>query len=100
MARILRTPLARGDLKAIAAYLLSESRSPEIVSRFLDRVTTQSKLYADRPELGELCPDLDPQVRRFTIGNYLAFYRPTRDGIELLRVLHGSRDVANIWQRQ
>ncbi len=77
MARVIRTPLARSDLKEIAAYLLKESRSRGIVSRFLNRVASASKLYASRPELGELCRDLAPGVRRFLIGNYVAFYRPT-----------------------
>jgi plasmid stabilization system protein ParE len=69
MARVIRTPLARSDLKEIAAYLLKESRSPDVVARFLDRLVSATKLYASRPELGELCPDLAPQVRRFIIGN-------------------------------
>jgi toxin ParE1/3/4 len=30
-------------------------------------------------------------VRRFR--NYLIFYRPTEDGIDIVRVLHGSRDL-------
>jgi toxin ParE1/3/4 len=27
------------------------------------------------------------------VGNYLIFYRPISDGIEIVRVLHGARDI-------
>ena len=32
-------------------------------------------------------------------GNYLIFYRPTDEGIEIVRVLHGARDVDQIFKR-
>ena len=43
---------------------------------------------ADFPALGE--------IRVFTISRfkmYLVFFRPVVDGIEIIRVLHGSRDI-------
>jgi hypothetical protein len=27
------------------------------------------------------------------VGNYLLYYLPTKNGIRLLRVLHGARDI-------
>jgi toxin ParE1/3/4 len=30
-------------------------------------------------------------------GNHLVFYRPTDDGIEILRVLHGARDLRRVF---
>jgi toxin ParE1/3/4 len=35
-----------------------------------------------------------PLASRFK--NYLVFYRPTPDGIEVARVLHGARDIQSI----
>jgi len=35
-------------------------------------------------------------LRRFPVtdfGNYLVFYLPRRDGIEVIRVIHGARDI-------
>lgn len=48
--------------------------------------------------MGERCPDLGENVRRLVIGNYVAFYEPIDDGILLLRVMHGSRDVPSVWR--
>jgi len=36
-------------------------------------------------------------VRRFTLGNYLLFYRHVDDTIELIRVLHGARDIDRLF---
>ena len=36
---------------------------------------------------------LAPGLRSFHVGNYLVFYRPVQDRIELVRVLHGARDL-------
>ncbi len=42
---------------------------------------------------------VDAEVRFFPIRrhrNHLVFYRPIPDGIEVLRVLHGARDLFGI----
>jgi len=30
--------------------------------------------------------------------NYLVFYRPIRDGIEVVRVIHGARDASRVFE--
>ena len=37
--------------------------------------------------------DLSPGLRSIPHGNYLIFYRLMNNGIEIVRVLHGSRDL-------
>lgn len=32
-------------------------------------------------------------LRSHPHGNYVIFYRPIGDGIEIVRVLHGARDI-------
>ena len=38
-------------------------------------------------------PKARPGVRSFPFGAYVIFYRPLQDGVDVVRVLHGSRDV-------
>ncbi len=53
---------------------------------------------ADFPELGEARPDIAPDMRKWTVGNYLVFYRIDPDAVTIVRVLHGARDLpAAIW---
>jgi toxin ParE1/3/4 len=43
--------------------------------------------------VGRLRGDLLPDLRGFVVGRYLIFYRPIEDGIEVVRVFHGARNV-------
>jgi toxin ParE1/3/4 len=38
------------------------------------------------------------QIRGF--ASYLIFYRPSSDGIEVIRVLHGARDIETILEAE
>ena len=46
-----------------------------------------------RRTIGRMRDDLQPDLRSFAAGSYLIFYRPIDDGIEVVRVLHGARDI-------
>ena len=42
-------------------------------------------------------------VRFFPVSrfrNYLVFYRPVADGIEVIRVVHGARDIDTIFREE
>ena len=47
------------------------------------------------PTMGKAEFDLAPSLRSFPVGNYLLFYREVADGIQLVRALHGARDIAS-----
>lgn len=97
MARGIRTPLAREDLKEIGRYIARESQNLAVALRFLDSIEQKLQLYATQPEMGQRRPDLGHDVRHFPVGDYVVFYRPMEAGIEVLRVLHGSRDIPSAW---
>lgn len=48
--------------------------------------------------MGRKRDELVPNLRSFPVGNYLIFYRPINQGIEVLRVLHGARDIPSIFE--
>ncbi|MBI3839065.1 MAG: type II toxin-antitoxin system RelE/ParE family toxin [Planctomycetia bacterium] len=100
MACIVRTRLARQDLKSISYYLEQESQNRDIALQFLDLILDKCDIYAAAPEMGEACPELGRNVRRFIVGHYVVFYRPMRNGIQLIRVLHGGRDTMAAWRRR
>jgi toxin ParE1/3/4 len=53
-------------------------------------------LLADHPGLGPARPDIAPDLRYFPVRRYLILYRQITDGIELVRVVHGARDVPTL----
>lgn len=50
--------------------------------------------------MGRSRPELGPEIRSFPVGRYVIFYLPLPKGIEVVRVLHGSRDVGAILQEE
>jgi toxin ParE1/3/4 len=59
----------------------------------LDRIEVALLDLAQRPLMGRARPELAPDLRSFVVGNYVLFHRPLSDGILLVPVLHGSRDI-------
>jgi len=89
--RILRTPDAIADLDGIWDYIARDN--PAAADRMLDELNERFVLLSKNPEIGELQPLLaDGTYRRFTCRNYVIYYRPMKDGIVIVRVLHGARD--------
>lgn len=105
MSRIIRRPLARADIQEQAFRIVDAN--PEAARRFLVEVERTLELLADMPGMGAARPRLSPALRglrMFSVGggfdNHLLFYRPIKDGIEVVRVLHGMRDVAAILEAE
>jgi toxin ParE1/3/4 len=72
------------------------ANNPDAADRLLDNINDKVKLIAESPYIGREREELAPGIRSFPAGRYLIFYRPIADGIEIVRVLHGSRDVDTI----
>jgi len=42
--------------------------------------------------------ELAPGIQSFPLGHYIIFYRAVASAIEIVRVLHGARDIENIFE--
>lgn len=91
MLKLVRTPAAARDLAPITDFIAADNLTAAL--RFYDEVGRLLARIAEYPEMGEAVDRLSPGLRRFTLGNYLLFYRRVDDVIELIRVLHGARDI-------
>ncbi len=90
---VIRTPQANLDLIEIWEYIAEASE--ERADRVLDAIGERCLMLAGFPEAGRVRNDLIVGLRSFAVGSYTIFYQPIDDGIEVLRVLHGSRDVSS-----
>ena len=43
--------------------------------------------------MGRARDELSPGIRSMPFGRYVIFYAPLADGIDIIRVLHSSRDI-------
>jgi len=82
---------AHADIEGIALYV--SELNPLAAQRFLDMVKETCELLAEHPHLGRLRPELGQALRSFPVGNYLLFYLPAPDGIDVARVIYGGRDL-------
>jgi toxin ParE1/3/4 len=51
-------------------------------------------MLTDHPLAGRQRPELAPNLRSFPVGNYIIFYIPGPQGIELVRVLNARQDIS------
>lgn len=61
----------------------------------LDRIGAVIDMPAHNPKAGRARPELAPSLRSFPAGNYIVFYLPIPNGIEVVRVLSGYLDIAS-----
>jgi len=95
MPRLLKRPEAESDLDEIWWYIAQDS--PHNADRLLDRIQERCLALADFPQMGASRDEIKTGLRSQPVGNYLIFYFPLEDGIDIVRVLHGSRDVDAIF---
>jgi len=85
------------DILDIAVHLSGESE--EVALRFVDAVQKTLKDLAQRPLIGSPKLFQSPAlaaVRSWWVEgfpNHLIYYLPLPDGIDVLAVMHGARDV-------
>jgi toxin ParE1/3/4 len=67
--------------------------SPTAADRLVRRILDTCDVLAQRPFAGELYEKFGPDTRIFTVRPYVIVFRPSDDGIEVMRVVHGARDL-------
>jgi len=104
-ARYTVRPKADQDLGDQAYYFATQA-SPEVDHRFLLAAHETFSLLATQPGVGWHCRLKDPRVtslRVFRVSGFervLVLYRPLPDRVEILRVVHGSRDLQAFLRRE
>jgi toxin ParE1/3/4 len=96
MVRVLKRPEAATDLENIWSHIAQDK--PAEADRLLNNLQAKMVLLAEFPQMGACQDTLMPALRSFSMGNYLIFYFPLQDGIDVVRVLHGARDLATIFE--
>ena len=100
---VTQRPRARIDLLEQFVYF-GEAESVELAERFFTAVNETCALLAKQPRIGvpydsgisELLGLRRIPVKGFE--NYLIFYLPHSGGIEVIRVMHGARDIEDLFK--
>ncbi len=95
MAKAIYAPIADDDLCEIISFIAQDN--PDAAHNWLRKIRETCDLLATTPTMGEERGDFGVVgCRCFTVGNYLIFFRRVTGGVEIARVVHGSRDLRNL----
>jgi len=95
MGLYLVSPQAAQDLQQINDYLFD--KNPDIADRLLTVLTQKFDILAKFPNMGRRRDELSAFLRSFPVEDYLIFYRPIAEGIEVVRVVSGYRDLDTLF---
>ena len=95
MARYSITRRAQQDLDEILIYIAEDNIDAAIT--LIDRFTAVFEMLADNGKAGRERPELKEDLRSFPESSYLIFYRMWAGKAAIVRVIHGARDLDEIF---
>jgi len=103
--RVSQRRLARQDILELVTYIAADN--PKAAAALYDAYErVLATTLVEMPDIGRPYRSTEPRlqgVRMLPIGrfrSYLVFYRRSDDKVEVLRVLHGARDLRSILEAE
>lgn len=95
MSEVRFSAAAQSDLLDIVVFIARDN--PCAAEDWLATIEERCELLADHPLTGELRPRFGvADCRSVAVGAYVIFFRPIQSGVEIARVVHGSRDLGQL----
>ncbi|NJL10849.1 MAG: type II toxin-antitoxin system RelE/ParE family toxin [Calothrix sp. SM1_7_51] len=83
------------DLDEICEYIARTN--PKAASNLFDEIRKKCKLVAGFPNMGKNYGKLASNLRGFVMDDYIVFYYPQPNGINVTRVVSGCRDLESLF---
>jgi toxin ParE1/3/4 len=96
MARVCWTDRAEESVLEIGRYIIEQTQSRQRGLDVINRVEEKCARYAQFPSSGTSREDIGPGLRCFRVDNLVVIYRPLEDGIVVILVTHGHRDIRTV----
>ena len=85
--------IARDDLVDIWEFIAEHDELA--ADRYIGHIRLRARELVRYPRLGRVRREIHPAIRSLLCRNHLIFYRAKRTSIQILRILHGSKDLPN-----
>ncbi|MBD2496390.1 type II toxin-antitoxin system RelE/ParE family toxin [Nostoc sp. FACHB-280] len=95
MNRYVINILASHDLNEIAEYFAQNSL--EAGEKFFQEFNRKCQQLVTFPNSGKSYAEIRSDLRGLTLEGYIIFYRVLDDGIEILRVVSGRRNLPSVF---
>lgn len=92
------TPQAQADLEE--AWLYVANGGEALADQFLDKIHQLCRQLARFPGIGRDRSNLAANLRSFAVKPFVIFFRPADDTVEIIRILHGRRDIDTIFEEE
>lgn len=69
---------------------------PVAATRTVERLAAGVARLADFPESGRARPEIGVGARSVGVGRYLVLYRINEDCVDIVRVVHGAREITRL----
>jgi toxin ParE1/3/4 len=79
------------DLDSIWSFIAADNE--RAADKQVARIVEVFEMLMQNPLAGRERPELQQRLRSFPVGNYIIFYVPLPDGIEIVRVMNGRQDI-------
>jgi toxin ParE1/3/4 len=98
MPRVIRSPQAERDTLQIWTRIAQDDVAA--ADDLTDSFTAALEVLAQFPGVGRARDELRPGLRSFPVRKYLLLYKKVPGGIEVVRVIHGARDLRRIFRKR
>lgn len=95
MSAVRFTKRAREDLFDIWLYVAPRN-SEAVADEIYDRIEARCHVLRDFPEMGRARPEIAEGARSLVIERWLALYNLVEDGVQVVRIVAGSRDLTSL----
>ncbi len=96
MLPLSKTTQAEEDLYEIWHYIAIERQNPLNADAFIHQLDAAFQVIGRTPEIGVLKNEYSENIRQYVFGNYLIFYSVRANDIQIVRVMHGNRDIQSL----
>jgi toxin ParE1/3/4 len=83
------------DLVHIGDYIARDN--PRAAVKLMDRLEMECQRIAEQPDRGMSHEELPESHLVFPVGNYLIVYQTNETGVFILRIVHGARDLSQLF---
>lgn len=77
---------------------IADNQDLDAADRWLQKVNAKCQTIANFPSMGRSRNELAPSLRSLPIDDYLIFYRAIDNGVEIVRVVSGYRDLEALFE--
>jgi toxin ParE1/3/4 len=88
--------VAERDLEEISDYIARDN--PERALSFVKEIREQCSKITTYPEAAPLRLELGERIRLVPFGRYLIFYTVQADHVRIERIIHGARNILDLFK--